>query len=131
MCDHVIVILISTRSTAMLENLLENLFGKNYEYGEQSLIINSNVSTRSTEIPGNCTFYGTSNLTIQLTELDNQVKIQCVEESKSCHCHINFNTLGISDGSQISTHTADEHTPRSQVEDALSIGGYHGTKQKA
>jgi hypothetical protein len=29
------------------------------------------------------------------------------------------------DGSQTSTHTADEHTPRSQAEDALSIGGYH------
>ena len=42
-----------------------------------------------------------------------------------------FNTMGISDGSQTSTHTADEHTPRSQVEDALSIGGYQVTKQKA
>ena len=42
-----------------------------------------------------------------------------------------FNTLGISDGSQTSTPIVDEHTPRSQVEDALSIGGYQGTKQKA
>jgi hypothetical protein len=30
-----------------------------------------------------------------------------------------------------STHTTDEHTPRSQVENALSIGGCQDTKQKA
>jgi hypothetical protein len=54
---------------------------KKLRHGEQSPIIYSNVSTTSTEIPGNCTFYGTSNLTIQLKELDNKAKIQCVEES--------------------------------------------------
>jgi hypothetical protein len=66
---------------AMLENLLQNLFGKNDDMEKKSPIIYSDVSTTSTEIPGNCTFYGTSNLTIQLTDLDNKVKIQCVEES--------------------------------------------------
>jgi hypothetical protein len=50
-------------------------------HGEQSPIIYSDLSTTSTEIPGNCTFYGTSNLTIQLTDLDSKAKIQCVEES--------------------------------------------------
>jgi hypothetical protein len=54
---------------------------KKIRHREQSPRIYSDVSTTSTEIPGNCTFYGTSNLTIQLTELDNQAKIQCVEES--------------------------------------------------
>ena len=54
---------------------------KKIRHGEQSATIYSDVSTTSTEIPGNCTFYGTSNLTIQLTELDNKAKIQCVEES--------------------------------------------------
>jgi hypothetical protein len=49
---------------AMLENLLQNLFGKKLQHGEQSPIIYSNVSTTSTEILGNCSFYGTSNLTI-------------------------------------------------------------------
>ena len=49
----------------------------------------------------------------------------------SCHCHIHFNTLGISGGSLTSTHTTDEHTPRSQVEDALSIGGLSGYKTKS
>ena len=44
---------------------------------------------------------------------------------------MNFNTLGISDGSHALTHTADEHTPRSKVEDTLSIGGCQGTKQKS
>ena len=47
----------------------------------------------------------------------------------SCHFHINFNTLGISDGSQTSTHTADEHTPRSQAEDTLSIDGGQGIQK--
>ena len=42
-----------------------------------------------------------------------------------------ISTLGISDSSQTSTHTADEHTPRSQIENALSIGGCQETKQKA
>jgi hypothetical protein len=50
---------------------------------------------------------------------------------RPCHCHINFNTLGISDSYRTSTHTTDEHTPRSQVENALSIGGCQDTKQKA
>jgi hypothetical protein len=35
----------------------------------------------STDIHGNCVVYGTSNLTIQLTDLDNKAKILCVEES--------------------------------------------------
>jgi hypothetical protein len=55
---------------------------KKLRHGEQSPIIYSDDSTTSTEIAGNCTFYGTSNLTIQLTDLDNKAKIQCVEESK-------------------------------------------------
>jgi hypothetical protein len=54
---------------------------KKLRHGEQSPSIYSDVSTTSTEIPGNCTFYGTSNMTIQLTELDNKAKIQCVEQS--------------------------------------------------
>jgi hypothetical protein len=54
---------------------------KKLRHQEQRPIIYSDVSTTSTEIPDNCTFYGTSNLTIQLTELDNKAKIQCVEES--------------------------------------------------
>ena len=54
---------------------------KKIRHGEQSPIIYSDVSTTSTEILGNCTFYGTSNLTIQLTDLDNKAKIQCVEDS--------------------------------------------------
>jgi hypothetical protein len=59
---------------------------KKLRHGEQSPIIYSDVSTTSTEILGNCTFYGTSNLTIQLTDLDNKAKIQCVEESN----HVSF-----------------------------------------
>jgi hypothetical protein len=55
---------------------------KKLRHGEQSPIIYSDVRTTSTKIAGNCTFYGTSNLTIQLTDLDNKAKIQCVEESK-------------------------------------------------
>ena len=39
--------------------------------------------------------------------------------------------MGIGDSSQTLTHTADEHTPRSQIENALSIGGCQETKQKA
>ena len=54
---------------------------KKIRHGEQSPIIYSDVSTTSTEILGNCAFNGTSNLTIQLTELDNKAKIQCAEES--------------------------------------------------
>jgi hypothetical protein len=54
---------------------------KKLRHGEQSPIIYSDVSTTSTEILGNCAFNGTSNLTIQLTYLDNQAKIQRVEES--------------------------------------------------
>ena len=54
---------------------------KKLRHGEHSPIIYSDVSTTSTEILGNCAFNGTSNLTIQLTYLDNQAKIQCVEES--------------------------------------------------
>jgi hypothetical protein len=54
---------------------------KKLRHGGHSPIIYSDVSTTSTEIPGNCTFYGASNLTIQLTNLDNKAKIQCVEES--------------------------------------------------
>ena len=50
-------------------------------HGEKSPIIYSDVSTMSTDIHGNCVVYGTSNLTIQLTDLDNKAKIQCVEES--------------------------------------------------
>jgi hypothetical protein len=49
---------------------------KKSRHGEQSAIIYSNVSITSTEIPGNCTFYGTSNLTIQLTDLDSKAKIK-------------------------------------------------------
>ena len=41
---------------------------KTLRHGEQSPIIYSDVSTTSTEIPGYCTIYGTSNLTIQLTD---------------------------------------------------------------
>jgi hypothetical protein len=41
---------------------------KKLRHGEQSPIIYSDVSTTSTEIPDNCTFYGTSNLTIQLVK---------------------------------------------------------------
>jgi hypothetical protein len=54
---------------------------KKLRHGEHSPIIYSDVSTTSTKILGNCAFNGTSNLTIQLTYLDNQAKIQCVEES--------------------------------------------------
>ena len=54
---------------------------KKLRHGEQSPIIYSDVNTSSTEIPESCIFYGTSNLTIQLTDLDDQAKIQCVEES--------------------------------------------------
>jgi hypothetical protein len=53
---------------------------KKLRHREQSPIINSDVSTTSTEIPGNCTFYGTSNLTIQLTDLDNKAKIYIGEK---------------------------------------------------
>jgi hypothetical protein len=53
---------------------------KTLRHGEQSPIIYSDVSSTSTEISGNCSFYGTSNLTIQLTDLDSKTKIQCVEE---------------------------------------------------
>jgi hypothetical protein len=60
---------------------------KKLRHGEGNPIIYSNVSTTSTEIPGNCTFYETSNLTIQLTELDNKAKTQCVEESRTM-CYI-------------------------------------------
>jgi hypothetical protein len=55
---------------ALLENLLENLFGKNYDMESKVLLFTQ-------------------------------------------------------------THTADEHSPRSQVDNALSIGGYQGIKQKA
>ena len=54
---------------------------KKLRHGEQSPSIYSDVSTTSTEITGNCALNGTSNLTIQLTYLDNKAKIQCVEES--------------------------------------------------
>jgi hypothetical protein len=59
----------------------EKFIWKKLPHGEQSPIIYSDVSTTSTEIPGNCTFYGISNLTIQLTDLDSKAKIQCVEDS--------------------------------------------------
>ena len=63
---------------------------KKLRHGEQSPIIYSDVNTTSTEIPGNCTFYGTSNLTIQLTDLDNKAKIQCGQRS-----NVSSNSLSI------------------------------------
>ena len=54
---------------------------KKLRHGEQSPIIYLDVNTTSTEILGNCAFYGTSNLTIQLTGMDDKTKIQYVEES--------------------------------------------------
>ena len=66
---------------------------KKLRHGEQSPIIYSDVSTTSTEIPGN--FYGTSNLTIQLTDLDNKAKIQCVEESNLSSASVTIETESI------------------------------------
>ena len=65
---------------------------KKLRHGEQSPSIYSDVSTTSTEIPGNCTFYGKSNLTIQLTELDNKSKIQCGEESNLSSASLTIET---------------------------------------
>jgi hypothetical protein len=56
---------------------------KKLRHGEQSPIIYSNVSTTSTEIPGNCAFNGTSNLTIQLT--GSLIMRPCVFHL--CHCY--------------------------------------------
>jgi hypothetical protein len=42
---------------------------KKLRHGELSAMIYSDVSPTSTEIPGNCTFDGTSNLAIQFTEI--------------------------------------------------------------
>ena len=63
---------------------------KKLRHGEQSPIIYSDVSTTSTEIPGN--FYGTSNLTIQLTDLDNEANIQCAEESNLSSASVTIKT---------------------------------------
>jgi len=63
---------------------------KKQRHGQQSPIIYSDVSTTTAEIPANCTFYGTSNLTIQLTDLDNKAKIQCVQGS-----NLSSNSLSI------------------------------------
>jgi hypothetical protein len=68
---------------------------KKLRRGKQSPIIYSDVSTTSTEIPGNCTFYGTSNLTIQLTDLDNKAKIQCAEESNLSSASVTIETESI------------------------------------
>lgn len=49
--------------------------------GEHNPVVYSDPVTLSTKIQDSCSYHGTSNLTIQLTEDDNGATISCVEQS--------------------------------------------------
>ncbi|VDI55758.1 cell adhesion molecule 3 [Mytilus galloprovincialis] len=90
--------------------------------GEHNPVVYSDPVTVSTKIQDSCSYHGTSNLTIQLTEDDNGAKISCVEQSyqletmmrktSPLNIHYKVRNVVISKDPDVETHIRD---PMNQI----------------
>ncbi|CAC5394413.1 unnamed protein product [Mytilus coruscus] len=99
-----------------------NFIWRKHLAGEHNPVVYSDPVTVSTEIPDSCSFHGTSNLTIQLTEDDNGATISCIEQSYQVenmmrktlplNIHYKVRNVEISKDPDVDTHIRD---PMNQI----------------
>ncbi|CAG2230616.1 unnamed protein product [Mytilus edulis] len=65
----------------MLESLPGKFIWQKYRHGEKVPMNYTNITTKATEVPDKCSYYGISYLQFQVTALDNQAIIRCVLDS--------------------------------------------------